>query len=131
VPCPAEVLLNEQPSSLNLLRNFRDSVLSKNTLGKNYTTLYYEHAAEVASLIKTQEDIKVKAAELLMELIPTIAMRIDRQEMVFGEGIRGRINALISQIERYASPPLKEALTIIKRDMRSKKVLSQLGVISQ
>ena len=131
VPCPAEVLLNEQPSSLNLLRNFRDSVLSKNTLGKNYTTLYYEHAAEVASLIKTQEDIKVKAAELLMELIPTIAMRIDRQEMVFGEGIRGRINALISQVERYASPPLKEALTIIKRDMRSKKVLSQLGVISQ
>jgi len=130
-PCPAEVLLEEQPSSLDLLRTFRDSILAKNGLGKHYTRLYYEHAAELASLIKTQEDIKVKSAELLMELIPTIAMRIDRQEMVLGEGVRGRINALIGQVERYASPPLKEALTIIKRDLRSKRVLSQLGVISQ
>ncbi len=43
-PCPATALLGEG-TTLNLLRRFRDTVLSRSDAMKNYSNRYYEHAA--------------------------------------------------------------------------------------
>jgi hypothetical protein len=41
--CPSELILKNNPKGLALLRNYRDTILLKSDLGKQYVKNYYTH----------------------------------------------------------------------------------------
>ena len=126
--CPAQVTLEDDPSSLNLLRSFRNKVLAKNKMGRKYTNLYYTHAPELTTLVIVHEEIREDIKELVLDIMPAITTILKGEEVILGSEKMKEIEDLIDKLESYASPELKKTLNMIKKDIRKKEVLQKLGV---
>ena len=70
--CMASGILGENSAGADLLRNFRDEVLSGSDAGKELMELYYKHTAELTSIMLNDPDIKAEAGRLLLKLLPLI-----------------------------------------------------------
>jgi hypothetical protein len=128
--CPAQVALEDDLSSLNLLRIFRNKVLAKNKMGRKYTNLYYTHALELTTLVIAHEEIREDMKELVLDIMPDITTILKGEEVILGSGKRESIEDLIDSLESYASSELKKTLNMIKKDISKKEVLQKLGVIT-
>lgn len=129
--CPAQVVLEKQPSSLGLLRNLRNKVLAKEELGRKYTDLYYKHAPELTSLIIAHEDIREFATELILDIMPDITSLIEGEKVILRSEMIEGMEDLFGTLETYASPGLRKTLNMMRKDIKNKKTLNKLGVISQ
>lgn len=129
--CPAQVALEEDPSSLNLLRNYRNKVLAKNKMGRKYTNLYYKHASELTTLVIVHEDIRDDMMELVLDIMPDIKKLLKGEEVPLSSETREDIEYLIDSLESYSSPELKKTLHMIKKDIRNKEVIQKLGVVTR
>ena len=128
--CPAQVAFEDDSSSLNLLRSFRNKVLAKNKMGRKYTNLYYKHATELTTLVISHEEIREDIRELVLDSIPAITTILKDKEVTLDSEKMEEIEYLIDRLESYASPELKKTLNMIKKDIRKKEVLQKLGVAS-
>ena len=73
--CPVTVALggDARKNDLNILRNFRDEVLSKTRVGQDIIRLYYEWSPAIVKVIKEDEEFK----EQVKEMIDAIVMLIE------------------------------------------------------
>jgi hypothetical protein len=115
--CPASILLTDD-ASLNLLRLFRDTVLAKSAQGKKYIDLYYQHAAEVSSLIDSDVSIKQTATALLKELLPSIQSMIQGNRLFIPKHRENSIESLLNLFTTKASAGLKTTIAKVKRDIQ-------------
>ena len=128
--CPAEVALEGESSSINMLRNFRTTVLAKNDIGRKYTNLYYRHAAELTKLIIAHEEIRAEVIELILDIMPDINLLLEGEEALLSPEMKKELEALIDSLESYASPRLKKSLNMIRKDIKNSELLQKLGVIT-
>ena len=70
--CSARTALNNDPEKIDTLRRFRDEVLSKTPLGREYITLYYRWSPVVVQMMQEDEELKEEVQILLEELLPLI-----------------------------------------------------------
>ncbi|KPJ56622.1 MAG: hypothetical protein AMJ42_05125 [Deltaproteobacteria bacterium DG_8] len=128
--CPAQVVLEDQSSFLDLLRTLRDKILAKNELGRKYTSLYYRHAIELTSLIIKYEEIREDTTELILDILPDITSIIDGEEVILRSEIREGIEDLIDTLESHASLGLRNTLKMMRKDIRNKRVFYKFGIIN-
>jgi len=64
-PCPAERIYGESSDEVQLLRSFRDTILSKTPEGQEIIRLYYEWSPLFVKAIKDDENIKMEMKEVL------------------------------------------------------------------
>jgi hypothetical protein len=128
--CPAEVALEGESSPINLLRNFRNTVLTKNDIGRKYTNLYYKHAAELTKLIIAHEEIRADVIELILNIMPDINLLLEGEEAILSPEMKEELEALIDSLESYASPRLKKSLNMVRKDIKNNEVLQKLGVVT-
>ncbi|MBW2182883.1 MAG: carboxypeptidase regulatory-like domain-containing protein [Deltaproteobacteria bacterium] len=128
--CPAEVALEEESSPINLLRNFRNTVLAKNDIGRKYTNLYYKHAAELTKLIIAHEEIRTGVIELIFDMMPDINLLLEGEEALLSPEMKEELEALIDSLESYASPRLKKSLNMVRKDIKNNEMLQKLGVVT-
>jgi len=67
--CPAEVMFQGEPETLNQLRKFRDQVLSKTPAGKTFIKLYYRFAPEISALLSANQELRLQARTALKRLL--------------------------------------------------------------
>ena len=71
-PCPFFTALNNDKQKIEMLRRFRDEVLAKTPVGREYIRLYYRWSPVVVHIMKEDEELKEKVKALLEELLPLI-----------------------------------------------------------
>jgi hypothetical protein len=126
--CPATALLGEG-NSLNLLRRFRDTVLSRSDATKNYSSLYYEHAQEVSAMLVADKSIRAQALEIIAEGMPVIRTLVQGNKVLLNRGLIRKIDDLLAKMSENASDSLKPALAAVRADIREKKIFTQGGCI--
>jgi hypothetical protein len=115
--CPATAMLGDG-ASLNLLRIFRDTVLSCSPRGKKYIDLYYQNAAEVTSLINADAGLRQAATALLTELLPSVQSMIQGKQLYMPQNKEKKVTALLNALASKASPDLKVALEMVSGDIQ-------------
>ena len=127
-PCPATALLGEG-TTLNLLRRFRDTVLSRSDAMKNYSNRYYEHAEEVSAMLVADKSIRAQALEIIAEGMPVIRALAQGNQALLNRGLIRKIDGLLAKMSGKASDSLKRALAAMRTDIREKKIFTQCGCI--
>ncbi len=75
--CPAEIVFENEPAALDLLRRFRDGVLSRTPEGRRWTAFYYRHAASIAGLLENSPVLRQQSRAAVERLIPYIGLFVD------------------------------------------------------
>ena len=70
--CPFGYALNNDPEKIEMLRRFRDEVLIKTPVGREYIKLYYRWGPVAVHIMKEDEELKEEVKALLEELLPLI-----------------------------------------------------------
>jgi len=68
-PCPVEEIYGEGSEVVQLVRNFRDSVLSKTPEGQELIKLYYEWSSVVVRLMEEDESFKEKVQGVIDDIL--------------------------------------------------------------
>jgi len=72
-PCAAEAALEKDQANLDVLRTYRDEVLSKTPEGRSLINLYYELSPALAQAIEQDEEFKQEIRGVIESIIPAIA----------------------------------------------------------
>jgi len=64
-PCPAEKIYGEDSGEVQLLRLFRDTILSETPEGQELIRLYYEWSPVIVKAIEDDENTKMEIKELI------------------------------------------------------------------
>lgn len=67
--CPASILLTEESSDMERLRQFRDGVLKRTEVGSRLVKLYYTHAPELTRIFLANPTLRGKTTELLRSFL--------------------------------------------------------------
>lgn len=71
-PCLAEKILQDDEKSLDILREYRDKILSKTEKGEMLVELYYEYSPILIKLIEDKPELKAQLKQKIKTLIPVI-----------------------------------------------------------
>jgi len=71
-PCPTETLYGEHSEEAELLRYFRDNVLSQTPEGRELIKLYYELSASIVKAMEEDEEFKAQVKEMIDGVLPLI-----------------------------------------------------------
>ena len=69
-PCPARMVLRDDTAKLNILRDYRDNVLSKTASGQMLTELYYGLGPDICKMLKDNPSLLNPCRLLLNRILP-------------------------------------------------------------
>ncbi len=75
--CPAGIVFENEPETLNLLHRFRDVVLSRTPEGRRWTTFYYQNAEVIVRLLENSSELRQQSRAALEQLLPYIRQLVD------------------------------------------------------
>ncbi len=75
--CPAETVFENDTTTLNLLRRFRDGVLSTTPEGRRWTAFYYRNADVIAGLLVNSPELLRQSKAAVERLLPYISKLVD------------------------------------------------------
>jgi hypothetical protein len=129
--CPAQLILEGQSSSLNLLRKLRNKVLVKNKIGEKYTNLYYRHAPELVGLVIAHEAVREDSIAMISNVMPHIMALTQGKDVMLDQELIEEIEDFIDTLGLHASSDLKKTLNSLRKDMKNKNALYEFGVTIQ
>jgi len=75
--CAMEEIYGESSEKTELLRYFRDYVLSQTSEGRVITRLYYQWSPTIVKAMEGDEDFKEMVRELIDEMLPVIGIKVE------------------------------------------------------
>ena len=118
--CPSEVILENKPKELALLRNYRDTILLKSDLGKQYVKNYYIHAAEMVKVLLVHGTIREKVVAALEAVKPSIESVMEGNQLSFTNAQLSVIKKLTTALKAVVSPDLRKTICQLENDLTSK-----------
>ena len=73
-PCAAGEIYGEHSREVALLRNFRDTVLSKSAAGRQLINLYYEVSPVIITAMEEDESVTKALKTLIDGIVPLLAL---------------------------------------------------------
>ena len=70
--CPATSVLGKDSNNLNILRRFRDEVLSNTPVGRKMIKLYYELSSTIVEAMEKNEALKEQVRKIIDGFLPVI-----------------------------------------------------------
>ena len=125
--CPSELILKNNPKELALLRNYRDTILLKSDLGKQYVNNYYTHAAEMVKVILTHGTIREKVVAALEAIKPSVESVLDGNPLKFTKTQLTVIQQLTTALKAVVSSDLQKTICQLEKDLNNKMVSSQFS----
>jgi rhodanese-related sulfurtransferase len=74
--CPAEMIYGENAEEILLLREFRDSVLSKTAQGQNIIRLYYAVSPALLNMMNHDKAIKYRIRKAIDDVLPEVRKKM-------------------------------------------------------
>jgi len=107
--CPAETVFSDEPATLDLLRRFRDGVLSKTPEGRRWMAFYYRNADMIAGLLENSPELKRQSRTAVVRLLPYIGQLV-KGKAVDHRAMRRHAEQLIGLFKKKSTMELKTAL---------------------
>jgi hypothetical protein len=126
--CPFFFLTNNDPEKINKLREFRNNVLLKTPMGKEYVKLFYKNAIELLTILINNQDIADQSKTVLEELLPKIELVAEGKSIIITPCLQSKIESILNQISIEASIELKNAIDKLKKDLGEEKLFDELGM---
>jgi len=126
--CPLSHIFEEDHYQQELLKEFRDVVLTQHEKGKNYTKLYYLHSPEITLILLSDNDIRKHAQKIFSEIIPIAADLLKTGETELPEKLLDDADTLLNEIAHKASPSLREVIKMAKSDIIKKDIFKELNI---
>ena len=126
-PTAYDEILDEssKESDLEILRRYRDEVLSKNLVARRYVMRLYLHSYEVLRILSANPDLAMRARELIELNLSGLRSVVNGEEMVLENP--WEIDALMRDFGKEAGPSLRFLIKQVRRDFRSGKALNRFG----
>jgi len=71
-PCPVELIFEKHSEEIELIRYFRDDVLSKTPEGQELIRLYYQWSPGIVKAMEDDEEFKEEVKEMVDEILELI-----------------------------------------------------------
>ena len=126
--CPLSHIFEEDHYQQELLKEFRDVVLTHHEKGKNYTKLYYLHSPEITLILLSDNDIRKHAQKIFSEIIPIASDLLKTGETALPEKLLDDADTLLNEIAHKASPSLREVIKLAKSDIIKKDIFKELNI---
>jgi hypothetical protein len=120
--CPSELILKNRPRELALLRNYRDTILLKSDLGKQYVKKYYTHAAEMVKVLLTHHTIREKVVAVLEAVKPSVESVMEGNPLRFTKSQLSVIEQLTTALKPLVSRDLQKTICQFEKDINKKTV---------
>ncbi len=130
-PCPIETILPDDLKKLALLRTYRDKVLMARAEGRAYVKKYYEHAAEIISLLLLNAEMRRMACAALHDLSPSLEQIIAGKKTSLSSSQYGNIGSCIEKMKKVGSPRLQHTLCMLERDIKNGDVRRTIFALSE
>ena len=123
VECPIDFMLGAEDEVLDILRQFRDEVLSKSEKGGKLIDAYYKYGDLLIKAFEANPALEVFATEILEKTIERLLIASGSDEALLTDEIAADIDILADELDAVVkSPGLKKTLRQIKGDMRRGKL---------
>jgi hypothetical protein len=127
--CPITLLLAEKNDiGLHILRACRDQILTRNEALKELSSVYYDAAPEVVSLLKRDPAVKSKALQTLEEIVPLAATMAAGERIALTPATLRTVDTLLTLLSEKGSPDLKTLAGKARRNLRNPTVLKALNI---
>jgi hypothetical protein len=126
--CPFFFLTNNDTGKITRLRDFRNNVLLKNSIGKKYVRLFYKNAIELITILINNEAVADQSKIVIEELLPKIKLAVEGQRINITPILLLEIENILNQISLEASVDLKHAIEKLKKDLGEEKIFDELGI---
>jgi len=127
-PCPSGVALNNDATKLEVLRETRDSRLTRTALGQSLIALYYKHAAEISDILRTDGELQILAGTVVHEIAEKAWLLNNNEKVRIDRGLVKSILAVAHLINNNASPNLRVAIKKVKKEIKRGTIFRQLGM---
>ena len=107
--CPAETVFENETATLDLLRRFRDGVLSRTPEGRRWTAFYYRNADVIAGLLENSPELRRQSRAAVERLLPYIGLLVDGKA-VDHRAMRRDAQQLIGLFKQKSTMELKASL---------------------
>ncbi len=116
-PCSMSVLFSgSENESLDLLRSFRDTALSKTPAGRSYIKKYYAHSQEVTSMMNHDVMLKKELFQFMTGMLSEIAGFISGEPVRFTAEQTAEIRRILHLLKEKAGTELRiEIDNILKK----------------
>ena len=104
----SHVLTASQQGYLNVMRMFRDAVLTKTAQGKKCIELYYRHSPEISTLLQNDPDLQSSIRSSLIDIFKMFAGILTGKPVQIDMGGICGIKPCIDEIKSKASSELKK-----------------------
>ena len=121
--CESESLLGADHPGLDILRQFRDEVLSKSEKGIKLIDAYYKYGDLLIKAFEANPALEIFAIEILEKTIERLLTAPDSDEELLTDDIAADIEILADELDMVVvNPGLKKTLRHIKGDMKRGKM---------
>jgi len=76
-PCCAEAIYGENSEKTELLRRYRDNVLSKSSEGREFIKVYYKLCPTIVDLLESRPALKNRAKAFIDSMLPGIRKKVE------------------------------------------------------
>ena len=123
--CSSESLLGGDEPELDILRQFRDEVLSKSENGRKLIGAYYKYGDVLIKAFDANPALEVFAIEILEKTIERLLTAPGSDEELLTGDIAADIEILADELDMVVvNPGLKKTLRYIKGDMKRGKMFN-------
>jgi len=127
-PCPTGLVLNNDKTKLEVLRETRDAKLTRTVLGRSLVDLYYTHAAEITDILLSDKDLQSRTTSVVNEIVEKAYSLNNNEKTSMDRGLVKRILVVANLIKNRASADLRIAIIKVKKEIRKGNIFKKLGV---
>jgi hypothetical protein len=124
--CPLRNTISSQ-NQLSALRSLRDKMVT-NEAGLILAMLYYQHAAEVAAILKQNVHLQNEVRESVNKNIGLVEHLLTGRELVIPDDTIVDIECFVEHLEPYASPQLQDSVTLVLDKIKDASFVRELGL---
>jgi parallel beta-helix repeat protein len=125
--CPSQVTLSgalNKQAKLGILYRFRNEVMRRSAVGRQYIRLFYQHALEASWLLLRHPDLRAQARDVLDKLLPKFEGAVDGHWALLSATDKAAIKNLLDAISVQASPRLQRTIRRLQSDLQRREPLS-------
>ena len=108
----------ESEQKLSLLRTFRNKLMARNEVVRNYVSLLYQHSSEVAGVFIKHPSLCFEIRKLFEVLLPSIESFFETEQFSLRAGQKATVESFLNQFELEAPSVLKGIIRNFRKDLK-------------
>ena len=108
----------DSKQKLSLLRTFRNEIVARNKVVRNYVSLLYQHSSEVAEILIKHPILCFEARKLVEVLLPSIKSFFETEQFTLTAEQKDTVESFLNQFELEITPELEEIIQNFRKDLR-------------